>query len=163
MTNPRIGNPKVDEDEPAEAGGENGEEEGPPAPDWLTPEAKNEWRRTGKRLRDAGAEVDANTLVLYCEAWSTWRHAQQKIAEYGPVIKTKAQYLVQSPYFQIASKAMDQMMKLGSEFGVTPRGGLRDQPAFNLNVTVILKQQLLALGLPPKVVESLIALVGTAQ
>ena len=130
----------------------------PPAPDWLTPEAKSEWERTGKRLLDAGArDIDVNALALYCEAWSSWRHAQQKIVEYGPVIRTKAQYLVQSPYFQIASKAMDQMMKLASELGMTPRELRVGQPDPRL---AILKQQLLALGLAPQVVNSLIAFVG---
>jgi P27 family predicted phage terminase small subunit len=129
----------------------------PPVPDWLTPEAKSEWERTGKRLHDAGVtEIDTNALILYCEAWSTWRHALQKVAEYGPVIKTKSQNLVESPYLQIANKAMDQMMRLASGFGLRV-----EQPAFNVNVNVVLKQQLLALGLPPKIVDSLLAYVGT--
>ena len=132
----------------------------PPAPDWLTPEAKSEWERTGKRLLDAGArEIDVNVLALYCEAWSSWRHAQQKIVEYGHVVKAspESQHLVPSPYVQIASKAMDQMMKVASELGMTPRELRVGQPDPRL---AILKQQLLALGLAPQVVNSLIAFVG---
>lgn len=98
-----------------------------PAPEWLTPEAKEEWGRTGQRLLTAGLMTEADTpaLLLYCEAWSTWRHAMAKVAEFGLVIKTKSAYLVPSPYLLIANKAMDQMLKILAEFGMTPSSRAR--------------------------------------
>lgn len=80
----------------------------PPAPPWLTPEAKEEWLRLAARL---GSDLDTAALTLYCEAWSTWRHAVTKISEFGPVIRTKGG-AAQSPYSQIANQSMGHMVRL---------------------------------------------------
>jgi len=95
----------------------------PPAPSWLTTEAKAEWKRTGEKLLRVGVmtETDTTALLVYCETWARWKDAQDQLFKFGPIVKQgKNGYLAQSPYLQIANKAMEQMLKLLVEFGMTP-------------------------------------------
>ena len=95
----------------------------PPAPSWLTPEAKAEWKRTGEKLLRVGVmtETDTTALLLYCETWARWKDAQDQLVKFGPIVQQgKNKYLAQSPYLQIANKAAEQLTKLLVEFGMTP-------------------------------------------
>ena len=66
-------------------------------------------------------ELDLHGLELYCVAYENWRKAQQKVIELGAIVKSpKSGYPVQSPYFAIANKSHEQMVKLAAEFGMTP-------------------------------------------
>ena len=102
----------------------------PPAPAWLSPEAKEEWLRTGNRLLSAGlmTETDTTALTLYCESWSSWRHALAKVSEFGPIIKSKSGHLTPSPYVQVADKAMGQMLKILSGFKPAPAARCAPRP-----------------------------------
>jgi P27 family predicted phage terminase small subunit len=48
------------------------------------------------------------------------RDAEGNIAKYGSFIRTPSGYPIQSPYIGIATKAIEQMRKFLSEFGMTP-------------------------------------------
>ena len=93
----------------------------PSAPVFLSAEAKKEWRRTGRKLLTLGlvTEIDVTALSAYCQVWARWVDAEQKLNEYGAVIKAGNE-LVQSPYLKVANEAMVQMVRMLVEFGMTP-------------------------------------------
>ena len=101
----------------------------PPAPAHLDGDdvAKVEWSRIGKMLLDAGlfTKIDTTALSAYCVAYSRWVNAESSLRQFGTVIKAPSGFPVQSPYMAIANKAMDQMLRLMSEFGLTPAARVR--------------------------------------
>lgn len=94
-----------------------------PPPEWLDEDAKEEWLRLAPILERLGVltETDTDALTTYCEAWTTWKGATQKIRQFGMVIKGKDGDLpVVSPYVKIAEKAFAQVKGMLIEFGMTP-------------------------------------------
>ena len=92
----------------------------PPA--WLDDTAKTEWRRIAPMLARNGllTEMDLDALTAYCHAWCVWKDANQKIRQFGMVIKAQNGFPMASPYLPIANKAMVTMKGLMTEFGMTP-------------------------------------------
>src|SRR3990172_7941136 len=99
----------------------------PPCPSHIQGEARKEWRRTGRKLLDCGlvTEIDGAALALYCQAWARWVEAEANLVRFGVVIKSPSGFPIQSPYLAIANKAMDQMAKLLTEFGMSPSSRTR--------------------------------------
>ena len=97
------------------------------APDGLSPEALKQWDRVRAELYDTGivTNLDVHALALYCEAYARYAFANEQIQKFGPVVNTPNEYPVQSPWLQIANKSFDQMMKVLSEFGMTPSSRTR--------------------------------------
>lgn len=102
-------------------------EPGADMPDWLSPEAAKHWPKVAKQLDDAGVltQMDAHALALYCEAFARWKHANDQVSKYGPIVKAPNGFPMQSPYLAIANKAWSQMMKTLVEFGMTPSSRTR--------------------------------------
>ena len=94
----------------------------PHAPSYLDDNGKAEWRRTGKLLLQAGLmdELDTTALATYCQAYSRWLAAEEQIKKDGMIVVATNGFPVQSPYLSIANKAIQQMAKIMSEFGMTP-------------------------------------------
>ena len=99
----------------------------PACPPHLQGEARKEWRRLGHKLLDCGlmTEIDGAALALYCGAWSRWVEAETNLLKYGAVIKAPSGFPIQSPYLAIANKAMEQMAKMLTEFGMSPSSRTR--------------------------------------
>jgi P27 family predicted phage terminase small subunit len=100
------------------------------APTWLDPDAAAEWNRVAPMLGRLGVltETDADALAAYCEAFTTWKQATQRLRQFGMVVKrTKAglELPVISPYVKIAHHAMAQMRAFLVEFGMTPSSRAR--------------------------------------
>lgn len=95
---------------------------GAKAPDWLSDAAKEHWPLIAKQLTDAGilTELDAPALGLYCEAFVRWKHANEQVAKFGPVVKAPSGFPVQSPFLAISNRAWEQMLRMLIEFGMTP-------------------------------------------
>ncbi len=76
----------------------------------------------GRQLFEAGllSEIDGPALTIYCLTWARMVDAEEKLRQFGAVIKSPNGYLVQSPYLSIATKATEQLMRIMSEFGMTP-------------------------------------------
>jgi len=94
-----------------------------PAPEHLGEIATECWVHMVAMLSNARVitELDLHGLELYCVSYETWREATLKVAATGALVKSpKSGYPVQSPYFAIANKAHEQMVKLAAEFGLTP-------------------------------------------
>jgi len=94
----------------------------PKAPAHLSEPARAEWRRAGRQLKRAGliSDLDVAMFAAYCSAWGRLVEAEEKLARYGTVIETTRGFLMQSPYLQIANKAIEQIGRLGVEFGMSP-------------------------------------------
>lgn len=94
----------------------------PRCPSHLSPEAKAEWKRMARRLHGLGllTELDGTALAIYCQAYGRWVAAEQKLREFGPVIKSPGGMPMQSPFLAIANRAIEQVRSLMTEFGMTP-------------------------------------------
>ena len=96
--------------------------ERPTCPRHLDKTARAEWRRMAKSLSSLGllAATDRAALAAYCLAYSRWVAAEKEIANGRLVLTTSNGNSVQNPFLAIANKSMEQMVKLLSEFGMTP-------------------------------------------
>ena len=105
----------------------------PAPPAWLDESAQAEWRRLAPMLTRLGVltETDADALAAYCEAWVTWKHATQRMRQFGMVVKAAkdGELPVISPYVKIAHHAMAQMRAFLVEFGMTPSSRARIRTA----------------------------------
>lgn len=103
----------------------------PFCPRVLQGEARREWHRMGKILFQAGllTEIDGPGLMGYCLAYARLLDAEEKVREFGSVVKAPSGYLAHSPYLAIANKALEQMRAFLVEFGMTPSSRTRVQAA----------------------------------
>jgi len=102
----------------------------PACPDFLTPDAKAEWRRIINDLVTLGVvtKIDRGELAVYCQAWGDWKHARKKIAESndaGYVDMTPSGYKQMGVWMQIANRAEDRMRTAGNSFGLNPAARTR--------------------------------------
>ena len=100
-----------------------------PAPEWLDPESKREWARVAPILARNGllTEMDTDALTAYCSTWATWRDANQKIRQFGAVVKAGNGAPMPSPYLSISHHAMGELRRFMIEFGMTPSSRARVQ------------------------------------
>ena len=94
----------------------------PTCPNWLDKEARAEWRRLARKMEQLGilTEVDKQAFASYCQAYSRWKNAEEKITNYGTLMKTATGNYVEAPYVGIALKFQRQMIKCAEQFGLTP-------------------------------------------
>jgi P27 family predicted phage terminase small subunit len=119
------GNPgkrKLNEDEPKL----------PPAlpepPGELTETALAEWERVAPALFEAKilTVADRAALAAYCQSWADWLEARQNLAAPDGFTQiTEKGYEQQSAWVGIANTAMNNFMKIASEFGLTPSARTR--------------------------------------
>jgi P27 family predicted phage terminase small subunit len=94
----------------------------PHCPSFLSKEAKKEWRRIAPQLERSGvlSKIDGAALAAYCTAWARWVDAERILQKSGVLVKAPSGFPMQSPLLAIANKAMHQMVKILTEFGMTP-------------------------------------------
>lgn len=95
----------------------------PYAPRHLNDDAKKEWRRMGGALLQLGlyTELDYAALAMYCQAFGRWIQAERMVTELGEVLlSTQTSNYYQNPWFHVANRAWDQMLKMLSRFGLSP-------------------------------------------
>lgn len=115
----------------------------PRAPDHLDEVAQAKWQEMGAELLALGliSKIDEGAFAVYCDAWSTWVRATKHIQEEGDIIfagkgranpnqpklfgdeaepEAPAGFPMQNPWVAIAAKAMERLIKIGVEFGMTP-------------------------------------------
>jgi len=101
----------------------------PTCPGHINEDGKKEWRRITVELLPLGlvSKIDRAMLALYCHAYGRWVHAELKIRELDKVapdsgLKQNSPngYEQISMWVIIANKAMEQVHKYASEFGLSP-------------------------------------------
>lgn len=94
----------------------------PRPPEHLSDDEKAKWKATVKELYPLGlvTTIDKDALAMYCVIFVRWIKAEKMVREKGEIIKTAAGNIIQNPYLSIANRALDQLNKLGAEFGMTP-------------------------------------------
>ncbi len=94
----------------------------PPLP--LSRVARQEWIRTGGLLLRSRVltEADLSALAAYCVVYGRWVEAENDVRRRGVMVpaKPRSKNLVQNPLLSIANKALQQMVRLLAEFGLTP-------------------------------------------
>lgn len=107
----------------------------PTPPAHLSVPAKLEWLRLATELHDLGllTRIDRAALAAYCQAYGRWVQAEQAVAKMaerdmltnGLMIKTTNGNAIQNPLVGTANKAMLDMLRIASEFGMTPAARAR--------------------------------------
>ncbi len=99
----------------------------PEIPEHLGEEARREWERISTDLADVGllTRIDRAALAAYCQAWARWVEAEGQLKKFGVIVKSPNGYPMQSPLLAIANKALEQMRKFLTEFGMTPASRTR--------------------------------------
>mgnify|MGYP006921307385 CR=1 FL=1 len=94
----------------------------PKPPEHLSDDEKEKWKLTVRELHPLGlvTNIDKDHLAMYCTIYVRWVKAEKMVRDKGEIIKTAAGNIIQNPYLSIANRALDQLNKLGAEFGMTP-------------------------------------------
>ncbi len=94
----------------------------PRCPAHLTAVARKEWRRLASPLHSVGVltVADRAALAVYCQAYSRWVEAEDKLASTPMLLKTPSGYVQQSPWLSVANKQMELMARYMGELGLTP-------------------------------------------
>lgn len=94
----------------------------PKPPEHLSEDEKAKWKATVRELYPLGlvTTIDKDALAMYCVIYIRWIKAEKLVREKGEIIKTAAGNIIQNPYLSIANRALEQLNKLGAEFGMTP-------------------------------------------
>jgi P27 family predicted phage terminase small subunit len=94
----------------------------PEPPAELSALAKGEWDRITPILTRMRVltEADGAALALYCETFATWTETAKKIARQGYVVLSAAATAKVNPLVAINAQARADMLRLLSEFGLTP-------------------------------------------
>lgn len=94
----------------------------PDCPEHLTGEAQKEWVRITGELKKLGviANIDRAALAAYCMAWLDFVYASRMVDEEGEVITSEKGGKYMNPWVGIKTSAMDRLVRIGAEFGLTP-------------------------------------------
>lgn len=101
----------------------------PSCPNHLTGVAKQEWNRVTKELAKLGliTNIDRAALAAYCTAYQDYVRAENELKKGGQVIFTEKGGAYQNPWVGIKNSAIEKMIKIGVEFGLTPSSRVRLQ------------------------------------
>lgn len=115
------------------------EVEAPPCPAHLSAEAKAEWGRIVPELMGLRllSQMDMAALAMYCQCYGRWQYAEQVLSgaiaemqdQASMVIASPNGFPVQSPWLNIANRAMEQCKSFLVEFGMSPSSRARIAPA----------------------------------
>jgi P27 family predicted phage terminase small subunit len=100
----------------------------PPAPEWLDEVGQAEWIEKTRVLHKMGIleRADLTLLAAYCNEWSTYILADKEMRSgvngriYVVKDGRKIKYAASMPWVKIAKDALEQVLKIGAEFGFSP-------------------------------------------
>jgi P27 family predicted phage terminase small subunit len=94
----------------------------PALPDWLSPDARQEWSRVLGLIATAGAlsRPDADVLSAYCETLVLFRRAIAMLHRDGITFVSDDRMIKRHPAVGIASDARKDLVRLAAELGMTP-------------------------------------------
>ena len=124
----------------------------PSAPDFLTADARREWKRLVPLLRARGLLelVDRAALACYCSAWGDIVDASRVIAEQGSTCSSPRGQLVSHPDLRRLEKARQTLRQFASEFGLSPSARTRVQATITreYDAAAVARRKKFALMLP---------------
>jgi P27 family predicted phage terminase small subunit len=99
----------------------------PTCPNHLKGVARQEWTRVTRELHALGilALVDRSALAAYCTAYKDYVRAENTLKKEGEVLVSDKGVAYQNPWMRIKKQSMDQMVRFGAEFGMTPSSRAR--------------------------------------
>jgi P27 family predicted phage terminase small subunit len=122
----RAGTKKLSESAPEKAG-----RNAPTCPRYLTGEAKTIWNYLAPKMKKLGIldKTHRVTLEIYCVTYQRWRTAEKQAKSI--MKKSKKGTFYQNPYLSVAERAIQTLVKVGNELGLTPKAmhGLKLQTA----------------------------------
>ena len=99
----------------------------PPAPDWLTPLAQNEWRNVTNELLNLQMlhQIDLILLAAYCNAISLHIEMEKYLMEKGRVNHYynedgSLRHSQSKPEVKISNDSLANALKIAVQFGFTP-------------------------------------------
>lgn len=94
----------------------------PVCPNHLTGAARTEWVRITAELHKLKliSNIDRAALAAYCSAWADYVKAENKLKKEGEVLISEKGGAYQNPWLAIKKRSMEQIVKFGAEFGMTP-------------------------------------------
>lgn len=95
----------------------------PPCPPWLGKTAQRHWQELGPELVRAGllSAIDGDLFAAHCDTAEKFEHITRKLKRLKSMMASTPQgFLVQSTLFTIRNKLLEQLVKTGREFGLTP-------------------------------------------
>ena len=95
----------------------------PTCPSWLEPQAKALWKRIVPGLYAANIVKyeHREALAAYCQAYARWREAEEKVSRSSQIIINKEKgTLYRNPWLDAAQSAKRDMLRIATEFGLTP-------------------------------------------
>ncbi len=99
-------------------------------PKWLGAEARKEFKRLERLLRESGVthEVDADLLSMYASTWVRWRRAQQCVTDHGETIgrtsKSGDRIIVLRPEARLATELGVRLLGMQRSLRMTPKSRL---------------------------------------
>ena len=103
-------------------------EQCPEPPEHLTGHAREAWLRLAPELHRLNllTVLDVGAFSAYCWAYARWQQAEEALQRSGELtIKTAEGHPRVNPLVRIASQAMDDMRRIGAEFGLSPNARSR--------------------------------------
>src|SRR3970040_1699024 len=81
---------------------------GPSCPEWLSPEAKVEWRRLAPELVRRGllTPLDRAAFAGYCQSYAHWQQCQRVVVREGPLYMAASGRLRGGPGVDMAQKVL---------------------------------------------------------
>lgn len=109
---------------------------GASCPHWLSSTARKEWRYIYPELKRLKlmTRLDREQLAIYCDAFATIlrmddilkKHEEKNQGQgLGPFVKTPSGYMQQHPALSVKNQAIQRMMNVAAEFGMTPAARTR--------------------------------------
>jgi len=94
----------------------------PDVPEELSGDALLAWHSFIEDTQDMNVitHADRGALIVLCETWAEMQQAARHIAKNGTVIKLPNNYPGPNPYVKIRNEARATVLKLLTEFGLTP-------------------------------------------
>lgn len=88
----------------------------PACPDWLLPDARQEWARIAPELEAMGllTRIDMAMFAAYCQSYARWRQAEEAV---GEAINRDEE---PSGWENAARQRQKEMVACAKEFGFTP-------------------------------------------
>jgi len=93
----------------------------PDCPNWLTKDARQEWKRVTEELKSMNVVTppDRAALEAYCIIHGRWREALRQIAREGLTLSSETGSY-ENPASKIAARCEDQIHRYLCQFGLTP-------------------------------------------